>query len=231
MTDARLAARIERAVIDAVQQRRGDGVAAGIADEVGRLLAGAGGVDAAGVIAASVLNGIRSAAPRLDRVRIAVTGTAWIGGGIGSVEDEMLSLLNEAEREILLTAYSITEGSSRVMDGIEQAVATGVRTRLIVDRFDGQEPAVRQRLQHLAGQFPAILTIHDFAGGSGRSHLHAKALVVDRRKAVIGSANLTFHGMMTAHELAVVLDGPTVEKIAQRIDLLLVCSWVREVEL
>ena len=79
MTDARLAARIERAVIDAVQQRRSDGVAARIADEIGRLLAGAGSVDAAGVIAASVLNGIRSAAPRLDRVRIAVTGTGWIG--------------------------------------------------------------------------------------------------------------------------------------------------------
>jgi cardiolipin synthase len=115
------------------------------------------------------------------------------------------------------------------MDGIEQAVATGVRTRLIVDRFDGQEPAVRQRLQHLAGQFPAILTIHDFAGGSGRSHLHAKALVVDRRKAVIGSANLTFHGMMTAHELAVVIEGPAAEAIAGRIDLLLQLPDVAEV--
>jgi hypothetical protein len=107
MTDARLAARVERAVIDAVRQRR-PADAAGMADDLGRILAGAEEVDAAGVIAESVLNGIRAAAPHLDRVRIAVTGTAWIGGGIGSVEDVMLSLLKEAEREILLTAYSIT---------------------------------------------------------------------------------------------------------------------------
>lgn len=228
MTDARLAARVERAVIDAVRQRRA-GDATGMANEVGRILAGAGGVDAATVIAESVLDGIRSAAPRLDRVGIAVTGTAWIGGGVGSVEDLMLNLLKEAEREVVLTAYSITAGSSRVMDGIEQAVATGVRTRIIVDRFDEQEPTARQRLQRLASQFPALLTILDFAGGSGSSHLHAKALVVDRRKAVIGSANLTFHGMMTSHELAVVIEGPAAEAIAGRIDLLLESFGVRKI--
>jgi phosphatidylserine/phosphatidylglycerophosphate/cardiolipin synthase-like enzyme len=226
MTDARLATCVERTIIDAIRQRR-TGDATALSKEFGRIIAGAGGVNSVTLIAESVLDGIRTALPRLDRVGIAVTGTAWIGGGIGSVEDLILKLLKEAEHEVLLTAYSITAGSFRVMDRIEAAVATGIRTRLIVDRFDEQEPKARQRLQYLIRQFPKLFTVRDFAGGSGGSHLHAKTLVVDRRKAVVGSANLTFHGMMTAHELAVVIEGPAAEAIAGRIDLLAESSGVR----
>ena len=39
--------------------------------------------------------------------------------------------------------------------------------------------------------------------------------------ALVGSPNLTFHGMMSAHELAVVIRGPAAEAIASRVDRLL----------
>jgi len=51
--------------------------------------------------------------------------------------------------------------------------------------------------------------------------MHAKTLVTDRRVAVVGSASLTFHGMTMAHELAVIIDGPTADLIAERSDLLI----------
>jgi cardiolipin synthase len=155
-----------------------------------------------------------------------VTGTGWIGGGVGSVEETMLSVLKQARHEILGTAYTITPGSSRIIGQLEHAAATGVKTGLIVDHFDEQEATVRDRLRAIAEEFPTSFRLYDFAGVGGTGHLHAKALVVDRRLAVVGSANMTFHGMMTAHELAVVVEGPGAEQIAGRIDLLLQSSAV-----
>jgi cardiolipin synthase len=230
MTDARLAAQIERAVVDAVHGASGADDSTAIARDFTRILADKGGADAPLAIAESILNGLRSATGRLDRVRIAVTGTGWVGEGVGSVEDAMLGILREAKRHILMTAYAITPGSSRILDEMERAVATGVQTRLVVERFSDQESTIRDRLQALAGRFPTTLALYDFTGGMHRSHLHAKLLVADSRAAVVGSANLTFHGMMLAHEMAVVVHGPVANLIARRIDLLLQSSLVRAIE-
>ena len=60
----------------------------------------------------------------------------------------------------------------------------------------------------------------DFRGEDDNDHLHAKVVVADRLRAIVGSANLTAHGLLLAHELAVLLEGPAADDIAARIDLL-----------
>jgi phosphatidylserine/phosphatidylglycerophosphate/cardiolipin synthase-like enzyme len=56
-------------------------------------------------------------------------------------------------------------------------------------------------------------------GGTGEG-LHAKVLVADRSAALVGSSNLTFHGLVSSHELAVLVRGPLAGEIADRIDML-----------
>lgn len=226
----RLAAAIERAIVGCVRQH-GDAEAGEISNGIAQLMNSESGDETPPFIARSILAGIRQAVRRLDRVRVAVTGTGWVGGGVGSVEETTLSVLKLAGQEIIGTVYAITPGSSRIIDQIEYAAATGVRTKLVIDHFDEQETTVRDRLQSLVEGFPTDFRLFDFVGAGRSGHLHAKTLVVDRRLAVVGSANMTFHGMMTAHELGVVVEGPAAEQIAGRIDLLLESSWVREIDL
>ncbi len=219
---------IERAIVDSGRPL-GNEQTSEITAAIAQFIKSERSNDAPSLIAASILDGIRKASNRIDRVRVAVTGTGWIGGGVGSVEQTILGVLKQARHEILATAYTVTAGSSRVIDQLERAAATGVKAGLIIDHFQEQEATVRDRLRALSQEFPTNLKLYDFAGVGGSGHLHAKAIVVDRRLAVVGSANMTYYGMMTAHELAIVVEGPGAEQIAGRIDLLLQSPAVHQI--
>lgn len=163
----------------------------------------------------------------LQRVRrttceasVVATGLGWLGGGIRSVEQAMLSLIPNASREILVTAYSLTGGSSRVTDALGRAAAAGVRCVIVVNRLDDQSPAARATLRQLAERHRSSVRVYDFSSEGGEG-LHAKAVVIDREVAVIGSANLTFHGLSASHELGVVLRGAVAELVGEAVDRLL----------
>lgn len=165
-----------------------------------------------------------------DTVQVAVTGVGWIGGGIPSVERMLLELISGAAREIQLTAYSITSGSGRVLAALEDALATGIRCVLLVNDFDQQPASVRMTVGKLVAQFPTLAEVHDWPGGSESEGLHAKVVVADRAVALVGSANLTARGLITAHELAVVVRGPSAELIGGAIDRVVASGAVRRVQ-
>jgi phosphatidylserine/phosphatidylglycerophosphate/cardiolipin synthase-like enzyme len=168
-----------------------------------------------------VSQAVNELADRTDRVSLAVTGLGWLGAGVPAVERTLTDLLDAASHEILLTVYSMTPGTGRVWDAIEKALATGIRCTLIANRLDEQHPDLRALFLELARRHPVTLRIYTFTGADDRDALHAKLVIVDRQVALVGSANLTFHGLVSAHELAIVVRGPTVEQIASRFDLLL----------
>jgi phosphatidylserine/phosphatidylglycerophosphate/cardiolipin synthase-like enzyme len=165
---------------------------------------------------------------RTDRVNVVATGLSWLGGGIRSVEQALISLVAEATQEILVTAYSLTSGSGRVMERVTRAASSGIRCVLIINRFSEQRPEARASLEALASRHPTSVTVYDFQDKAAEG-LHAKVLVVDRKAAVIGSANLTFHGMTASHELGLVVRGPTAASVASAIDLLTGSSLARRV--
>lgn len=180
-------------------------------------------------LATEMADVVRNASHARDVVQVAVTGTGWIGGGVPSVERVLLEVIRAAKREVMLTAYSITTGSARVLEALEEALATGVRCVLLVDRFLEQPPSVRNTLERLVARYPYIANIHDWPRGDDAEGVHAKLVVADRAVALVGSANLSGRGLLTAHELAVVIRGPTAESIARLIDQLLQAPFIRRV--
>ncbi|MBI2570483.1 MAG: endonuclease [Candidatus Schekmanbacteria bacterium] len=143
-----------------------------------------------------------------------------MGGGAPALERTLSDLIAGARREILLTAYSVTPGSERIWEEIERALATGIRATIVVNRIAEQCDEARHLLDRLSRSSPETLALHDFRGEDDASGLHAKVLVVDRRSALVGSANLSHRGMVTAHEMAMVVSGPAADGIADRIDAL-----------
>ena len=122
---------------------------------------------------------------------------------------------------------SMTAGPARVWDALERAADGGLRCTLIVDRLEAQDARTHDRVRALRERHPTTFEVWDFFGEDDNDHLHAKIVVADRRRALVGSANLTAHGLLLAHELAVLLDGPVAEEIAARIDLLTRSQLVR----
>jgi len=155
-----------------------------------------------------------------DRVSVVTTGLGWLGGGTGAIERALIQLIERAQRELILAVYAMSTGPARVWEALERAADGGISCTLVVDRFSSQNVVTRERLRALRARHSSTFRLLDFVGEAESDHLHAKIVVADRRWALVGSANLTVHGMLLAHELAVVIDGPSAEQIAARVEML-----------
>lgn len=164
---------------------------------------------------------LKDVARRINCVEIAATGLAWVGSGVQSVEQAFNKLVSNAQREIVVCAYTVTMSALPVLLKIEEAVDQKVLATVAVNDFDGQVSQIRSWLKSAARKNPERWRLRNFVPSSTGAQLHAKLLVVDRTAALVGSANLSFHGMTLNHELAVILQGPIAESLAARADLLL----------
>lgn len=70
----------------------------------------------------------------------------------------------------------------------------------------------------MSGKYPHFF-LYDFSS-EGWSDLHAKVIVADRSKAVVGSSNLSRRGMLTNYELAVLVEGNAAVTVAKAVDRL-----------
>lgn len=154
----------------------------------------------------------------MSKVQVVVSGLGWMGSGVGSIESAIDDLLSNARNEILLTAYSIGK-ADQIFDLLELALARGVRVRMVVNRLQEQHDTVRWRLNQFQQKYP-YFALHSFEPGGERGDLHAKVLVVDRKRALVGSSNLSYNGMVLNHELALVAGAEDATKIASAIDTL-----------
>lgn len=105
-------------------------------------------------------------------------------------------LLDEAEHEILLVSYATVPGES-TRQTLRAAQARGVAVTLLLERPDDND-----RFDGIRDPFPGLPArrLHwPAAARTSGAAMHAKLLVIDRRTALVGSANLT--GRALEHNL------------------------------
>jgi phosphatidylserine/phosphatidylglycerophosphate/cardiolipin synthase-like enzyme len=211
------------AALDALWGGAQDGAqaSADLEEALSAALASAGPSGAAVVLSRWVTERARTR----NQVSVVATGLSWLGGGTRSVEQTLIALIGESSQEILVTAYSLTSGSGRVIDAIAASASAGVRCVFVINRLDQQRIDVQTRLADLVSLHPGRVVVHSFAD-TATEGLHAKVVVVDRRVALVGSANLTFHGMTASHELGLLVRGPAAGAVASAIDLLIASPQV-----
>lgn len=152
---------------------------------------------------------------------IAVTGDFWLGRGLGSIWSLVKDSISNAESEVQIAAYAIGENSDEYefFELLEGALARGIRVLMIVNRFSNQRESVRKSLLELVHKYNSFV-IKNFNPQDKREDLHAKLIVIDHSAALVGSANLSFRGMVANHEVMVKLSGKTAYSIGELIDRL-----------
>ena len=162
-------------------------------------------------------------------MRIVVSGLEWMGAGFGSIETAVDVMLHSAHSEVAVVTYSITSRATSFFDRLEECLERGVRLGMLIDKYRGQQAGARTRLAELKARYPN-LKLFSFEDPHGAS-LHAKIIVVDRKQAVVGSANVSFNGFVRNHEFAVMMEDPAEgQAVAQAVDRLFRSPFAEPVE-
>ena len=160
-----------------------------------------------------------SLTPRDTSLELAVSGSAWLGKGDISIWTMIEECVSAAEEEISIAAYSVSENSYMIFDLIEKVLQRGLRVLILINRLNSQPPVVKSRLISLNDNF-LNLKLLSFEPSNKAEDLHAKIIVIDRSIALIGSANLTWKGLVNNHEIMLRFNGNTAWKLGNLIDRL-----------
>lgn len=161
-----------------------------------------------------------------QQASVVATGAGWLGSGIGSIETALEDIFDQARRDILLTVYSIG-AVDRLIVWLETALTRGIAVTLVINALDDQPREASTALRHLATAYPHF-RLYQFIPSEGVD-LHAKAVVADHSAALIGSSNLSRRGLLTNHELALLVRGSVASDIAEAIERLVSSRYVARV--
>jgi cardiolipin synthase len=128
----------------------------------------------------------------------------------------MQELIDEAEHELHFMAYLLTDVG--VLNMLAGAVQRGVRVTGVINNLVAHPPSVREAIVQLARRSPGFIVM-DFRDHLG-SQLHAKILVADRTRGLVGSSNFSWSGLVGNHEVGILVEGDEAWALAVLVDTL-----------
>jgi len=135
----------------------------------------------------------------MSEPEIVISGEKWLGRGLLSVYSRIEEIINEAKHSILIAVYQFT--SRELITLIERALRRGVEVYVYTTEIADIHSHPNLKI-HL---------LRDIM-------LHAKIIIVDGKKILIGSSNFTFSGFFKNYEVGVYLED---EKIAYKLTKLI----------
>ena len=153
-------------------------------------------------------------------IRVVVSGSSWMGNGFGSIESALHDIFTLADDEVIIVAFTVSGAIQAFFQEIVQLLEHSVRIRMLINRYDEQHESERATLSKLQQRYPGLFRLFSFVPDQQEADLHAKIILVDRRYALVGSANLSLRGLMDNHELALWVEGDALADITRAVDLL-----------
>lgn len=156
--------------------------------------------------------------PQLSDAQVLVTGKYFSGLGLRAIGPVLQELVLSAQGELHLMSYLLTESASPLIDLLEGALEKGVRVTAVLNAYEGNSRPLLSRLQALGEKHlhARVFVYSDEESGP----LHAKVLVADRKRAVVGSANLSWGGMVTNDEIGLLVEDGSAWALASLVDRL-----------
>ena len=133
---------------------------------------------------------------------------------IYETKSEMIQLITGAEKSIYLFGFWLTSNANDIMASLAQAANRGVKIIIIADSIDNfVKPFMKIWNSALK---PSFYIIKKSNGLPDDIKMHAKTLIVDERRLLLTSANLTYLGLNQNLEIgAVIINQPVAEKICE----------------
>lgn len=131
-------------------------------------------------------------------------------GNARATEAALEELIQSAEDSVMVAGYRVGGGAESVLQLLARKANEGVALTFLLDRG-----AVSDAFFAWArGLAPAVdIYIRPEMKGDPMSALHAKCVIVDGRRGLFGSANLTFHGMKGNVEMGIIVrDAEVVQR-------------------
>ena len=140
-----------------------------------------------------------------DKVSIVVTAPPSFAINARTTMSVVQSMISGAERNIIITGYSLSSYFSDLVDIIIDKSQHGVFVKFFVNDIDKQQGF--DKLLRYKGRF---LNMYNYKQSDDKmSALHAKVLSVDGYSTLITSANLSYHGQQGNIELGTKIDSKT----------------------
>lgn len=146
-----------------------------------------------------------------DKVSLVVTAPPSFKIDAKPTMTVVRSMLEGAQKNILITGYSLSPYFSGLTDTIIEKSQRGVFVKFFVNNIEKQPDA--DKLLRYKGRF---LKIYDYINEEDKmAALHAKVISVDMKQTLITSANLSYHGQQGNIELGTLIES---ERTAKQLD-------------
>lgn len=157
-----------------------------------------------------------------DKVSLVVTAPPSFRIDAKPTMTVVRSMIKGAERNILITGYSLSSYFAELTDTIIDKSQRGVFVKFFINNVEKQPDA--DKLLRYKGRF---LQIYDYSNDEDKmAALHAKVISVDMKQTLITSANLSYHGQQGTIELGALIES---ERTAKQLDAVMTQLIFRKV--
>lgn len=159
------------------------------------------------------------AAAHQPHIQLVWTGPLEAGVQARSTLLTLQELIATARQEVVVVGYTITDGAAPILLRLAEASRRGVQVALIANRAEQYLETIRTYWP--AGAPPPTIFSYLPSDHDQMASLHAKAVIVDGRRLLLTSANLTYHGLGSNIELGVLIEDTTVAEVVRLIQALI----------
>jgi phosphatidylserine/phosphatidylglycerophosphate/cardiolipin synthase-like enzyme len=146
----------------------------------------------------------------LNDLEVVATGEKWIGNEVRSISSVIREIIDLTENYLLLTIYILSD--VKLLKYIEKALEKGVYVDLYVYNPEKRIYGVTNELNTLESKYRRLKIFKIY-----NAVFHAKVLVSDGKRALIGSANLTRSAMLTNYEMGIMIKNPEIAFEIERV--------------
>lgn len=132
----------------------------------------------------------------------------------------LTELIARAETQVVMASPFLDQGFDVLSDNIVRLVQRDVRFLLLTRELRDNNSPNSKVVNRLRGRCNHSSNLEVVSWEETGLGLHIKAVVVDSRRAYVGSANLTRGGFGYHAELGVLLEGPSVAKVERLLNTL-----------